>query len=146
MTSEVFHSQSETDTFEIGVSLGQACRSGDILLLEGDLGAGKTVFSKGFGKGLGVVEPISSPTFTIVQIYESGRLPLYHFDAYRIADVEEMEEIGYEDYFYGQGACLIEWASMIREILPEDCILVQIEKDLDKGFQYRKVTVTRKED
>lgn len=146
MTSEVFHSQSERETYEIGVSLGQACRPGDILLLEGDLGVGKTVFSKGFGKGLGVVEPISSPTFTIVQIYESGRLPLYHFDAYRIADVEEMEEIGYEDYFYGRGACLIEWASMIKEILPEDCILVQIEKELDKGFQYRKVTVTQKGD
>jgi len=146
MTSEVFHSQSERDTFEIGLSMGQTCAPGDILLLEGDLGVGKTVFSKGFGKGLGVEEPISSPTFTIVQIYESGRIPLYHFDAYRIADVEEMEEIGYEDYFYGQGACLIEWASMISEILPEDCVLVRIEKELGKGFQYRKVTVTRKGD
>lgn len=146
MTTEVFHSQSEEETFEIGVSMGQRCRPGDILLLEGDLGVGKTVFSKGFGKGLGIEEPISSPTFTIVQVYEGGRLPLYHFDAYRIGDVEEMEEIGYEDYFYGQGACLIEWASMIREILPENCFVIRIEKDLEQGFQYRKVTVTRKGD
>lgn len=146
MTTEVFHSQSEEETFEIGVSMGQRCRRGDILLLEGDLGVGKTVFSKGVGKGLGIEEPISSPTFTIVQIYEGGRLPLYHFDAYRIGDVEEMEEIGYEDYFYGQGACLIEWASMIREILPEDCIVIQIEKDLEQGLPYRKITITRKGD
>lgn len=146
MTTEVFHSQSEEETFEIGVSMGQRCKPGDVLLLEGDLGVGKTVFSKGFGKGLGIEEPISSPTFTIVQVYEGGRLPLYHFDAYRIGDVEEMEEIGYEDYFYGQGACLIEWASMVREILPEDCFVIRIEKDLEQGFQYRKVTVTRKGD
>lgn len=146
MTSEVFHSRSERETFEIGLSLGQTCQPGDILLLEGDLGVGKTVFSKGFGKGLGVEEPISSPTFTIVQIYEGGRLPLYHFDAYRIGDVEEMEEIGYEDYFYGQGACLIEWASIIREILPEGCIVVRIEKDLEQGLQYRKITVARRGD
>lgn len=141
MTNEVFHSQSEGETFEIGFSMGQKCRPGDILLLEGDLGVGKTVFSKGFGKGLGIEEPISSPTFTIVQIYDGGRIPLYHFDAYRIGDVEEMEEIGYEDYFYGRGACLIEWASRIEEILPEDCTRVRIEKDLGQGLQYRKVTV-----
>ena len=141
MTNEVFHSRSERETFEIGFSMGQRCRPGDILLLEGDLGVGKTVFSKGFGKGLGIEEPISSPTFTIVQIYDGGRIPLYHFDAYRIGDVEEMEEIGYEDYFYGGGACLIEWASRIEEILPEDCIRIRIEKDLGQGLQYRKVTV-----
>lgn len=145
MSSQVFHSQSEKETLDIGISLGQACRPGDILLLEGDLGVGKTVFSKGVGKGLGIEEPISSPTFTIVQIYEEGRLPLYHFDVYRIADVEEMEEIGYEDYFYGQGVCLIEWASLIQEILPETYTLVRIEKEPDKGFQYRRITVIRQE-
>lgn len=144
MTNEVFHSRSEKETFEIGFSMGQICSPGDILLLEGDLGVGKTVFSKGFGKGLGVEEPISSPTFTIVQVYDGGRLPLYHFDAYRIGDVEEMEEIGYEDYFFGQGVCLIEWASRIEEILPEGCILIRIEKDLEQGLQYRKVTVARR--
>ncbi len=139
--TEIFHSQSEQETFEIGFSMGQSCKLGDIFLLEGDLGVGKTVFSKGFGKGLGIEEPISSPTFTIVQIYEGGRLPLYHFDAYRIGDVEEMEEIGYEDYLFGQGACLIEWASRIREIIPEGCISVQIDKDLEQGLQYRRITV-----
>lgn len=144
MSGKIFDSQSEKDTFQIGVSLGEACQPGDIFLLEGDLGVGKTVFSKGFGKGLGIQEPISSPTFTIVQIYEGGRLPLYHFDAYRIADVEEMEEIGYEDYFFGQGVCLIEWASMIQEILPENCTFIRIEKDLEKGFEYRKITVAPK--
>ena len=145
MTSQVFHSQSEKETFEIGVSLGKACQPGDIFLLEGDLGVGKTVFSKGFGKGLGIEEPISSPTFTIMQLYEGGRLPLYHFDVYRIGDVGEMDEIGYEDYFFGQGVCLIEWASRIQEILPEACTRIQIDKDLDKGFQYRRIAVTRQE-
>lgn len=143
MSSQIFHSRSEKETFQIGVNLGQECRQGDILLLEGELGVGKTVFSKGFGSGLGIQEPISSPTFTILQIYEGGRLPLYHFDVYRIADVEEMEEIGYEEYFFGQGVCLIEWASLIREILPENCTRIQIEKELERGFQYRKITVTR---
>lgn len=145
MTSQVFHSQSEKETFEIGVTLGRTCQPGDIFLLEGDLGVGKTVFSKGFGKGLGIEEPISSPTFTVIQIYEGGRLPLYHFDVYRIADVEEMDEIGYEDYFFGQGACLIEWASLIQDILPENCIKIQIDKDLDKGFQYRRIAVMRQD-
>ena len=143
MSSQIFHSRSEKETFQIGVNLGQECRQGDILLLEGELGVGKTVFSKGFGSGLGIQEPISSPTFTILQIYEGGRLPLYHFDVYRIADVEEMEEIGYEEYFFGQGVCLIEWASLIREILPENCTRIQLEKELERGFQYRKITVTR---
>lgn len=144
MASRIFHSRSESETFETGVSLGQMCEPGDIFLLEGDLGVGKTVFSKGFGRGLGIEEPISSPTFTIVQIYEGGRLPLYHFDVYRISDVEEMEEIGYEDYFFGQGVCLIEWASLIREILPENAVLVKIEKDMQMGFDYRRITVSRK--
>ena len=102
---------------------------------------GKTVFTKGLAEGLGITEPISSPTFTIVQIYESGKLPLYHFDVYRIGDVEEMEEIGYEDYFYGEGVCLIEWANLIGEILPEGIIPVTIEKDLEKGFDYRRITI-----
>ena len=109
--------------------------------MTGDLGVGKTVFTKGLAEGLKITEPISSPTFTIVQIYESGRMPLYHFDVYRIGDVEEMEEIGYEDCFYGDGVCLIEWANLIEEILPEDIIPVTIEKDLEKGFDYRRITI-----
>lgn len=139
--TEVIESRSEKDTFALGQKLGGDCRPGDIVLLNGDLGVGKTVFTKGFGKGLGIEEPISSPTFTIMQIYESGRLPLYHFDVYRIADPEEMDEIGYEDYFYGSGVTMIEWANLIKEILPQDYQEVQIEKDLEKGFDYRTITI-----
>lgn len=141
MNSKIIESHSAKETFQLGVTMGKESNPGDIILLDGDLGVGKTVFSKGLGKGLGIEEPISSPTFTLVQIYEEGRLPLYHFDVYRIADVEEMDEIGYEDYFYGEGVCLIEWASLIQEILPEKVIQVTIEKDLEKGFDYRKITV-----
>ena len=102
---------------------------------------GKTVFAQGFAGGLGIVEPVSSPTFTIVQVYEGGRLPLYHFDVYRIADPEEMEEIGYEDYFYGRGVCLVEWSVQIEELLPEDALRVRLEKDLEHGFDYRRIVV-----
>ena len=94
----------------------------------GDLGVGKTRIYPGFADGLGITEPISSPTFTIVQVYEEGRLPFYHFDVYRIGDIEEMDEIGYEDYFYGSGVTMIEWANLIEEILPQDYQEVQIEK------------------
>jgi len=112
---------------------------GDIYLLEGDLGVGKTVFAKGFALGLGITEPITSPTFTIIQEYEQGRLPFYHFDVYRIADEEEMFELGYESYFFGQGVCLIEWASLIQGLLPAECRTIRIEKDLERGFDYRRV-------
>lgn len=141
MGKQVFDSFSPEDTFVIAKELGQACKGGEIFLLHGDLGVGKTVFSQGLGKGLEIDEPISSPTFTIVQIYEEGRLPLYHFDVYRIADIEEMDEIGYEDYFFGKGVCLIEWASRISEILPETCVSITIEKDLEKGLDYRRITI-----
>ena len=141
MSKKVVVSQCEKDTFELGKKLGENCKPGDIILLNGDLGVGKTVFTKGFGKGLGIDEPICSPTFTIMQIYESGRLPLYHFDVYRIGDVEEMDEIGYEDYIYGEGVSLIEWANLIEEILPEHYTEIKIEKDLEKGFDYRRITI-----
>lgn len=141
MNSWIYESQSAEETHLLGEKIGQKAKGGEIILLNGDLGVGKTVFSKGLGAGLGIEEPISSPTFTVLQIYESGRLPLYHFDVYRIADVEEMDEIGYEDYFYGRGVCLIEWAELISEILPSEVIRVTIEKDLQKGIDYRKITV-----
>lgn len=134
-------SESEQNTFEIAKELGKNVMPGEIYLLEGDLGVGKTVFAKGFACGLGITEPITSPTFTIIQEYEEGRIPLYHFDVYRIADVEEMYELGYEGYFFGEGVCLIEWASRIEEILPNDCHTVTIEKDLEKGFDYRIITI-----
>ena len=139
--TEVIESRSEKDTFALGQKLGGDCRPGDIVLLNGDLGVGKTVFTKGFGKGLGIEEPISSPTFTIMQIYESGRLPLYHFDVYRIADPDEMDEIGYEDYFFGDGVTLVEWASLIEELLPPEAIRIRIEKNPEKGMDYRLITI-----
>lgn len=129
------------DTYELGEKIGQMAKPGMVISLTGDLGVGKTVFTQGLAKGLGIEEPVNSPTFTIVQVYEEGRLPLYHFDVYRIGDIEEMDEIGYEDYFYGEGVCLIEWADLIREILPEQMCRVTIEKDLKKGFDYRKITL-----
>ncbi|MDE6852696.1 MAG: tRNA (adenosine(37)-N6)-threonylcarbamoyltransferase complex ATPase subunit type 1 TsaE [Lachnospiraceae bacterium] len=143
MESKIWESWTEQETRELGRQLGESCMPGDIVLLHGDLGVGKTVFTKGFAEGVGIEEPVCSPTFTIVQVYETGRLPLYHFDVYRIADVEEMEEIGYEDYFYGKGVCLIEWAELITEILPDHCIDVTITKDLVQGADYRKICIQK---
>lgn len=137
----IYESFGEKDTHALGRQLATAAKAGQIFLLHGDLGVGKTVFTQGFADGLGIQEPITSPTFTLIQEYEEGRLPFYHFDVYRIGDVEEMYDLGYEDYFFGQGVCLIEWASLIREILPETCINITIEKDLERGFDYRKITV-----
>lgn len=131
------------DTYQLGVYLGKNAKSGEIYCLNGDLGVGKTVFTQGFAKGFGVEEHVNSPTFTIVQEYEGSRLPFYHFDVYRIGDVEEMEEIGYEDYFYGEGVCLIEWAELIGEILPEKRTIITIKKNLEKGFDYREITVVK---
>lgn len=129
------------ETFELGRKLGQEAREGEVYTLIGDLGVGKTVFTQGVARGLGIDEPVNSPTFTILQSYEGGRLPFYHFDVYRIGDVEEMEEIGYEDCFYGKGICLIEWANLVEEILPESYRRITMEKDLEKGFDYRKITM-----
>ena len=137
-------STGERETRELGEKLGKNAAPGQVYILLGDLGVGKTVFIQGFAKGLGIAEHVNSPTFTILQIYEEGRLPFYHFDAYRIGDVEEMEEIGYEDCFYGEGVCLIEWGNLIEEILPEHYTEIIIEKDLEKGFDYRKITITEK--
>ena len=132
---------SAEETFAFGRQIGQQAKAGEVHTLIGDLGVGKTVLTQGVAAGLGIEEPVSSPTFTIVQIYEEGRLPFYHFDVYRIGDVEEMEEIGYEDCFYGEGVCLIEWANLIEEILPREYRQITIEKDLSKGFDYRRITI-----
>ncbi len=130
------------ETFDLGFKLGQEAEAGQVYCLEGDLGVGKTVFAQGFAKGLGIAEAVNSPTFTILQSYEEGRLPFYHFDVYRIADVEEMDEIGYEDCFYGDGVSLVEWPGRIREIIPENAVWISIEKDVERGFDYRRITVT----
>lgn len=135
----VLDSMDAEETFQLGRLLGQQAMPGQVYTLVGDLGVGKTVFTQGFAAGLGVREQVCSPTFTIVQIYEEGRLPFYHFDVYRIGDIQEMDEIGYEDCFYGEGVSLIEWADMIKEILPEHHTQVVIEKDLQKGFDYRRI-------
>ncbi|MBQ5783669.1 MAG: tRNA (adenosine(37)-N6)-threonylcarbamoyltransferase complex ATPase subunit type 1 TsaE [Bacteroidales bacterium] len=129
------------DTYQAGYQLGLKAKVGQVFCLRGDLGVGKTVFTQGFAKGLGIEEPISSPTFTIVQEYQEGRMPFYHFDVYRISDIDEMDEIGYEDYIYGDGVCFIEWANLIEEILPEERITITIEKNLEKGFDYRKIII-----
>ena len=132
---------SEKETFELGKKLGTEAKPGQVYALLGDLGVGKTILTKGFAEGIGITEPVSSPTFTIVQVYEEGRMPFYHFDVYRIGDIEEMDEMGYEDCFYGEGVCLVEWANLIEEIMPENTIWITIEKDLEKGFDYRRIEV-----
>ena len=137
----VKESNSREDTYRIGRELGEQAVPGQVFCFFGDLGVGKTIFSQGFAKGLGVDDIVNSPTFTIVKEYDNGRLPLYHFDVYRIADVEEMYELDCEGYFYGDGVCLIEWASQIRDILPDDCHQVTIAKDLEKGFDFREITL-----
>lgn len=137
----VIETNSPEETFELGRQLGQKAKAGEVYTLIGDLGVGKTVLTQGIAKGLGIDEPISSPTFTIVQVYESGRIPFYHFDVYRIGDVEEMDEIGFDDYVYGEGLTMIEWANLIEEILPEHYSQITIEKDLERGFDYRRITI-----
>ena len=137
----VIESFSPEETLELGKRMGQNAKPGEVYTLVGDLGVGKTVFTQGIALGLEIEESICSPTFTIVQVYEEGRMPFYHFDVYRIGDVEEMDEIGYEDYFYGEGLCMIEWANLIEEILPSTRKEITIEKDLEKGFEYRKITI-----
>lgn len=129
------------ETYELGFNMGKSAKAGDVYCLDGELGVGKTVFTQGFAKGLGINEPINSPTFTIVQEYHEGRLPLYHFDVYRIGDITEMDEIGYEEYFYSEGVCLIEWGNLISEIMPENATYITISKDLSKGFDYRRIEV-----
>lgn len=138
-----FESNSPEETFEFGKEMGRKAKPGDIITLSGDLGVGKTVFAQGFAEGLDIIEPINSPTFTIIQVYEGGRLPLYHFDVYRIADPEEMYEIGFEEYFFGEGVCLVEWANLISELLPENITKVEIKKSLTKGFDFRKIVVEK---
>lgn len=138
---QIFHSHSPEETYALGQQLGEKCRPGQVYTLTGDLGVGKTLFTQGFAKGLDISEPVSSPTFTILQIYDTGRLPFYHFDVYRIGDVEEMEEIGWEDCIYGQGVCVVEWAELIGEILPENRFRILIEKDPEQGFDYRRITL-----
>lgn len=141
----IIETRSAKETFELGFEIGSRAKAGDVYTMVGDLGVGKTVFTQGMAKGLEITEAISSPTFTIVQVYDEGRLPFYHFDVYRIGDISEMDEIGFEDYVYGGGVSLIEWANLIEEILPEKRTEIMIEKDLEQGFDYRKITIIERE-
>ena len=137
----VIETRKPEETYELGRKMGREAEPGQIICLSGDLGVGKTVFTQGFAAGLGIEGPVNSPTFTILQQYEDGRLPLYHFDVYRIGDISEMDEIGYEDCFYGSGVSLIEWSELIEELLPERAVHVTIEKDLERGFDFRRIRV-----
>lgn len=141
MSVKIYESFSEKETREVGRSIGENSKAGQIYCLNGDLGVGKTVFSKGFAEGLEVLEHVTSPTFTIINAYDSGRLPFYHFDVYRITDPYELDEIGYEDYFFGEGVTMVEWASLIDEVIPLEAMDITIEKDLEKGLDYRRITV-----
>lgn len=142
----IIETKSAKETFELGRRLGLTAKPGTLICLDGDLGTGKTVFTKGVADGLNVTEPVCSPTFTLMQVYEEGRLPMYHFDVYRIDDPEELEETGYREFFFGDGVCLVEWAELISELIPDDCIRVKIEKDPSVSFDYRKITITGVED
>ena len=137
----VIETRSAEETYQLGLEIGKKATKGQVYTMVGDLGVGKTVFTQGMAHGLEIQEPINSPTFTIVQVYDEGRLPFYHFDVYRIGDISEMDEIGFDDYVYGEGVSLIEWANLIEEILPEAHISITIEKDLEQGFDYRKITI-----
>ena len=141
----IYETFSPKETEQLGQKIGESAKAGDLYTLTGDLGVGKTVFTQGVAKGLGIGEPINSPTFTIVQIYESGRMPFYHLDVYRIADIEEMEEIGYEEYFYGEGFTIIEWGNLIEELLPSNRKEILIEKNIEKGFDYRRIVISEAE-
>ena len=137
----IFDSKSARETFLLGRECALDARPGQVYCLQGDLGTGKTVFTQGFAEGLGITEPVSSPTFTIIQVYDEGRIPFYHFDVYRISDPDEMYAIGFEEYFYGDGVCLVEWSELIEELLPEGCIRIIIEKDKSGDFDHRIIRV-----
>ncbi|MBR3339264.1 MAG: tRNA (adenosine(37)-N6)-threonylcarbamoyltransferase complex ATPase subunit type 1 TsaE [Lachnospiraceae bacterium] len=143
---ETIETFSPEETYMLGKKIGEAACPNTVYALNGDLGVGKTVFTQGLAAGLGIDEPVTSPTFTILQNYDGGRLPFFHFDVYRIGDIEEMDEIGYDDCFFGGGVSLVEWAEIVEEILPENTIYITIEKDPEKGFDYRKITVQNSEE
>ena len=141
----IIETRSADETYQLGIEIGKRAIPGQVYTLVGDLGVGKTVFTQGLARGLEIEDPVSSPTFTIIQVYEEGRLPFYHFDVYRISDISEMDEVGYEDYIYGEGLTLIEWANLIEEILPQGRISITIEKDLEQGFDYRRIRIEERE-
>ncbi|MCR4842947.1 MAG: tRNA (adenosine(37)-N6)-threonylcarbamoyltransferase complex ATPase subunit type 1 TsaE [Eubacterium sp.] len=146
MQKKYFETQNEKETLEFGKRLSEVLPAGSVVCLDGDLGVGKTVIARGIAMGLGIDEPVTSPTFTIIHEYESGRMPFYHFDVYRIADPDEMDELGYEEYFYSQGITLVEWGSLIEELFPEDTVYIRVEKVPGEDFDRRRIEVSAQKD
>ena len=142
MMERIIETNSAQETCELGKRIAAQMKPGSVYTLEGDLGTGKTVFAKGAAEGLGIEEDICSPTFTIMQVYEDGRLPLYRFDLYRIGDPEELDEFGFDDYLFGNGVCLIEWPQSANDRLPASTVRIRLEKNADKGFDYRRITIS----
>ena len=138
----VFESLSPGDTARIGEEIARNAKARDVFCLSGELGAGKTVFASGFAQGLGIGEDILSPTFTLLNEYRGGRLPLYHFDLYRLDAPAELCGIGYEEYFFGDGVCLVEWPCRAGGLIPENAFFALFETDFGKGPMYRRITVT----
>jgi len=139
----IVETNSPKETFDLGVSFGRKAKSGQVIGLVGELGVGKTIFTQGFAKGLGIEEIVNSPTFMIVQEYHTGRLAFNHFDVYRIGDVEELEEIGFDEYLFNGGVTLIEWSDLIEENMPLVYTKVEIIKNVDKGFDYREIKIEK---
>ena len=139
----LYKSNSAKETENISKAFSKTLKAGDVVCLWGDLGVGKTAFAGGLSKGLGVTEYISSPTFTVVNCYE-GNLPVYHFDVYRISDSEEMYEIGYEEYVYGDGVSIIEWPGLISDILPEERYDITISKNLELHADFREILIEKR--
>lgn len=129
-------------TEKLGIQLGKMAKAGDIICLIGDLGTGKTHLTKGIAKGLGINDYITSPTFNIVNEYSGSGLKLYHFDVYRVNDPEEIAAIGFDEYIFGDGLTVIEWANYIEELIPENNITITLEKLPALGVDFRKVTIT----
>lgn len=136
-----FFSNEMKDTISLGKKLGEILKSGDIICLLGDLGTGKTHFVKGIAEGLDIVDNITSPTFSIVNEYHSGRLNLYHFDVYRVNDPDEIEAIGFDEYIFSDAVSIIEWSNYIEELIPEEHIEINIEKDISQGINFRKISI-----
>ena len=136
----VTETRSPEETYALGEKIGKAAQPGQIYTLTGDLGVGKTVFTQGVAAGLGITEPVSSPTFTIVQVYDEGRLPFYHFDVYRGSDPDELFNIGIDEYFFGEGVCIVEWADLILDILPESTKYIYLAYGENEGERVYKCT------
>lgn len=140
MGTSIIKIKNEHETEAFGRKLGASVKAGTVIALIGDLGTGKTTLTKYIAAGLGVTEQITSPTFTIIKEYRTGRCPLFHFDVYRIGDIDEMYELGYEEYFFGDGICIVEWADLIEELIPEDALTIQITRG--EGEEERIYEVT----